>query len=184
MTRVWLIRHGESTRAPGTVVGVTDPPLSEQGLAQARVLAVAMAARPLVRVVSSDRQRALETARIVAEPHSLPVDSTLALREIDFGAWEGRSLADLWSEEPDAARAWEQDISSTPPSFGESLHDLEGRVAMFWAGLTPLPPRGEVAIVAHRGSLAVLRALISGSTVADAFRVELDLGAAIPVVAG
>jgi broad specificity phosphatase PhoE len=54
---------------------------------------------------------------------------------------------------------------------------------MFWAALGPLPPRGEVAIVAHRGSLAALRALITGSTTADAFASELALGAAIPVIA-
>jgi broad specificity phosphatase PhoE len=168
----------------GTAIGVTDPPLSDQGLADARVLAATMAARPLVRVLSSDRLRALLTARIVAQPHRLDVESSAALREIDFGAWEGRSLADLWSEEPEAAKAWELDIRSTPASFGESLNDLEGRVAMFWAGLRPLPPHGEVAIVAHRGSLAALRALIGGSTIADAFASELGLGAAIEVVAG
>jgi broad specificity phosphatase PhoE len=183
VTSVWLIRHAESTRAPGTAIGVTDPPLSDQGVAQARVLAATLAPRPLVRVVSSDRQRALATARIVAQPHHLEVESSAALREIDFGVWEGRSLADLWAEEPDAAKAWEQDIRSTPPSFGESLYDLERRVAMFWAALGPLPPVGEVAIVAHRGSLAALRALITGSTTADAFASELALGAAIPVIA-
>jgi len=184
VTRVWLIRHAKSTHAPGTAIGATDPPLSDQGLADARALAATMAARPLVRVVSSDRLRAIATARIVAEPHRLRVESSAALREIDFGAWEGRSLADLWSEEPEAAKAWELDIRSTPPSFGETLQDLENRVAMFWVGLRPLPPHGEVAIVAHRGSLAALRALITGSTVADAFASELELGAAIELVAG
>jgi len=183
VTRVWLIRHGESMRAEGTAISVTDPPLTDQGLADAHILAATMAARPLVRVLSSDRERALATARVVAEPHRLQVESSAALREIDFGAWEGRSLADLWSEEPEAAKAWELDIRSTPASFGESLRDLEGRVAKFWAGLQPLPRRGEVAIVAHRGSLAALRALITGSTVADAFASELELGAAVQVVA-
>lgn len=184
MTRVWLIRHAASTRVPGTAIGISDPPLSKDGVVEARSLAATLASRPLVRVLSSDRQRALHTARIVARPHGLAVECGAALREIDFGAWEGRSLADLWAEEPDAAKAWEQDIRSTPPTFGESLHDLESRVAMFWSGIQPLPTRGEVAVVAHRGSLAALRALITGSTIADAFRHELELGAATAVVAG
>jgi broad specificity phosphatase PhoE len=182
VTRVWLIRHAASTRLPGTAIGVTDPPLSEEGFEQARVLAADMARRRLVRVVSSDRQRALATAHLVAQPHGLAVESTKDLREIDFGAWEGRPLADLWSEEPHAAKAWEQDIRSTPPSFGESVQDLERRVAKFWAAVQ-LPPHGDVAIIAHRGSLAALRALIMGSSVADEFASELELGAAIAVFA-
>jgi alpha-ribazole phosphatase len=184
VSRVWLIRHAASEQVPGTAIGVTDPALSEQGLAQAYALADTMAGRPLVRVLSSDRQRALATARIVAQPHGLVVESCAGLREIDFGVWEGRSLADLWSEDLDAAKAWELDFRSTPPGFGESLPDLERRVATFWAALRPLPARGELAIVAHRGSLAALRALITGSTVADAFASEHELGTAIEVVAG
>ncbi len=184
MSRVWLIRHAATEQVPGTAIGVTDPPLSDEGLAQAHVLADTMAGRPLVRMISSDRQRALATARIVAQLHGLAVESCAALREIDFGVWEGRSLADLWWEDPDAAKAWELDFRSTPPGFGESLHDLERRVATFWAALWPLPARGELAIVAHRGSLAALRALITGSSVGDAFASQLQLGMAIEVVAG
>lgn len=184
MTRIWLIRHAESIRVPGSVIGVTDPPLSEAGVEQARSLGEAMAAHPLVRVLSSDRERALATARQVARPHGLSVEPAAALREIDFGAWEGRNLADLWSEEPDAAMAWEEDLRSSPPSFGESVSDLERRVSTFWSSLRPLPSVGEVAIVAHRGSLAVLQALITGSLISETFASGLALGAAEAVFAG
>jgi len=121
VTRVWLIRHGASTAARASAIGATDPPLSDEGHAQAHLVAALMKGRPLMRVLSSDRERALETARIVAALHRLPVEATDALRELDFGAWEGRSLGDLWSEEPEAARAWDMDIRRTPASFGESV---------------------------------------------------------------
>lgn len=183
MIRVWLIRHAASTALPGSAVGATDPPLSEQGYEQARRLAASMASRPLVRILSSDRQRALGTARIVAGPHQLAVEPFEALREIDFGAWEGRSLSDLWLEEPDAAKAWTDDMRAVPPSFGETLEDLERRVSDCWDSLMPLPDRGEIAVVAHGGSLAVLRALITGETVADALATRLELGAVVAVTA-
>lgn len=178
MTRVWLIRHAESTGLPGSANGAGDSPLSDQGLGQARRLASMLASHSLVRIISSDRLRALATAEMVARPHGLVVEPTQALREIDFGAWEGRSLSDLWSEEPLAAKAWEDDIRLTPPSFGESVDDLERRVAMFWDSMRPLPRVGEIALVAHRGSLAVLRTVITGETVADAFAAGLELGGA------
>jgi glucosyl-3-phosphoglycerate phosphatase len=179
VTRVWLIRHGASTASPALAIGVSDPPLSDLGRAQARNLAVALSARPLVRVISSDLRRAMETATIVAAQHRIAVETSAALREIDFGTWEGRDLRDLWSEDPAAAGAWEKDIRLTPRDFGESVSDLEHRVAAFWRHSLPLPDTGEVAIVGHGGSLAALRALISHAATATAVGSRLDLGAMI-----
>ncbi len=179
MSRIWLIRHAQSSGLPGVAIGAGDPSLNDPGRAQARRLAATMAARPLVRIVCSDRQRALETARIVAEQHGLDVETTDALREIDFGDWEGRFLGDLRSEEPLAAKAWEDDIRVTPPGFGESLADLERRVEVLWASMQPLPVRGEVAFVGHQGSLAVLRSAITGESVSEAFATRLGLAGAV-----
>jgi len=184
MSRVWLIRHAASTAAVGLAIGATDLPLSDVGREQALRLGAEMASRRLVRIVSSDRRRALETASIVAVPHSsVRVESNAALREIDFGTWEGRSLSDLWVEDPGAAKAWEDDIQATPASFGESADDLAQRVVAFWRSVQPLPEAGELAIVGHRGSLAILRALITGETIPDAFAAGLGLGSAVALVA-
>ena len=85
MSRAWLIRHAASTALPGLAVGATDPPLRDHGRVQAAGLAALMAKSPLVRILSSDRRRAVDTARAVARPHGLAVELTEALREIDFG---------------------------------------------------------------------------------------------------
>lgn len=154
------------------------------GRAQACRLAVALAARPLVRVISSDLKRALETATAIAAPHGLAVEPTAALREIDFGTWEGRDLSELWLEDSAAARAWEQDVRITPPAFGEDVSDLERRVGSFWRESSPLPAAGEIAIVGHGGSLAALRALISHEPIATTIASRLDLGAMVGVDAG
>lgn len=183
MTQVWLVRHGFTTALSGVAVGSTNPPLSDQGLDQARRLARELASRPLARVLSSDLERALVTARAIAAPHRLVVDSTPALREIDFGAWEGRALADLWREDPDTAKAWEGDFRATPSSFGESVADLEGRVERFWRSIEASVADSEIAVVGHRGSLAVLRAVITGESVAEAFAGGLSPAEAVRVVA-
>ena len=177
MRRVWLVRHGASTASPGLAIGVSDPPLSEVGRAQAHSAADALAARPLVRVFSSDLRRALETARIIAARHRLLVESSPALREIDFGTWEGRDLSELWLEDSAAARSWELDVRQTPRSFGEDVISLERRVAAFWRGT--LPAAGEVAIVGHGGSLAALRSLISHEPLAQSIASRLEPGGMI-----
>lgn len=137
---------------------------------------------PLTRVLSSNLRRALATADAIATPHRLVVESWPALREIDFGAWEGRALGDLWSEDPGAAKAWEDDIRATPPTFGEDLAHLERRVVDFWREVSPLNG-GEVAIVGHRCSLAVLRACVTGESLEEAFSTQLAMGEAVALVA-
>ena len=184
MTRVWLIRHGASTSLAGLAIGALDPPLSDLGRVQAQTLAAKLAARPLVRVISSDLRRAAETATIIAARHRLVVECTRALREIDFGAWEGRDLSDLWSEDAAAARSWEQDVRLTPPAFGENVGDVERRVADFWRRTLTLPAAGEIAVVGHGGSLAVLRALISGEPIADTIASRLAIASMVALDAG
>jgi broad specificity phosphatase PhoE len=181
---VWLVRHAASTLPSGLAIGFTDPALSNVGRVQAHRVALELAVRPLVRILSSDLRRASETAGMIAMPHRLSVETTPALREIDFGAWEGRWLSDLWVDEPASAAAWEQNVGITPPSFGESLGQLEHRVAVFWDSLQPLPSDGEVAIVAHGGSLAVLTSLITRRRIEDCLAMRLDPCGVVEVTFG
>ena len=166
--RVWLVRHGATIAPPGVAIGSSDPPLSEAGRAQADELADRLASAQLTRVISSDLVRAIETARPIAARHGLAVEPVRALREIDFGEWEGRALTALWSEE-------EASFRNTPRGFGETFTDLEFRVTGWWHTVLAAL-EGEVAIIAHRGSLAVLSAAITGCSVEAAFADRIEPG--------
>lgn len=178
--RLWLIRHAEAAAAPGVAVGWSDPPLSEPGERRARELAAELAATELTAVYSSDLRRALRTAELIAAPHGLAVLAAPELRELDFGAWEGRALGELWTEEPESATAWERDLRQTPPSFGETVAELEERVRRFAGG--PLAGgRGPIAIVGHHGSLAALRTVLTGCGFAAAWASPCVPGVAVPL---
>ncbi len=122
--------------------------------------------------------RAINTAKKIGAAHKLPVQIDSRLRELDFGAWEGRRLADLWIEEPEAASAWERDLRATPLSFAEDVAQMEARVAAFWQDASARA-RGALAVVAHRGSLAVLQALATGAPVDSIFAAGFELGTAV-----
>lgn len=122
----WLVRHGATTAPAGVAIGSSDPPLSAEGVAQARAVGERLTSRPITAVYATDSLRAIETASAIGAHHRLSgvqVDSRL--RELDFGRWEGRELAELWTEEPEAAMTWEKDLRATPSSFGESVSQLE-----------------------------------------------------------
>lgn len=165
---VWLARHGAAIGTGEVAIGWSDPPLSPTGREQAEALASSLAPRRVRAVHTSDLRRARETAECVAARHAVTATVTSDLRELNFGAWEGRRLSALWTELPDEAQAWEADIRSTPSQFGESVRDLERRVrrfrdALFAQGLT------EVVVVAHHGSLAALEATLTGAEFAAAW---------------
>jgi broad specificity phosphatase PhoE len=84
VTEVLLIRHGQQEYdADGPVGDLIDPPLSEQGRLQARLLGQALSTTTLDAVYTSTLRRARDTAEAVAEHHSLKVDIVPDLREVE-----------------------------------------------------------------------------------------------------
>jgi probable phosphoglycerate mutase len=49
-------------------------------------------------MVTSDLARAIDTARVVNEPHQLDMDITPLLRERDWGDFTGRYIPDIQDE--------------------------------------------------------------------------------------
>src|SRR4029078_7240591 len=85
--RVLLARHGQSEwNAVGRWQGQADPPLSDLGRKQALVAADRIGTVDVI--VSSDLERAVQTAFIISEALGVgPVITNELLRERDAGEW-------------------------------------------------------------------------------------------------
>lgn len=119
MRRLVLIRHA-TTAAVRRAAFPVDEPLDDAGLAAA----AALAGRPGPgEALCSPSLR----ARATAEALELDATPVPALRECDFGAWSGRTLADVHATEPDAMAAWLRDAEARPHG-GESLAAFARRV--------------------------------------------------------
>lgn len=95
-TTLYLVRHGETVdNAQQIMQGQTQGELNEKGWAQAAEVCEQLRGVHLDAVVSSDLKRSVDTARIIAEPHGLPVHETPLLRERDWGDFTGRFIPDL-----------------------------------------------------------------------------------------
>lgn len=161
-----LVRHGP-THAK-TMIGWTD---LAADLSDTAALARLSAHLPRhATLISSDLIRARATADILACPQRprLPDDS--ALREINFGLWEGRGFAEVLAEAPDHIRAfWETPGDIAPPD-GESWNRVVARVAK---ALGRLPP-GDTIVVCHFGAiLAALQSCLS-LTATQVFAHKID----------
>ncbi|MCH8025397.1 MAG: histidine phosphatase family protein [Chloroflexi bacterium] len=82
VTEVLLVRHAEQARdLSGKMGDLRDPPLSERGREQARLVGESLSATHLDAVFSSGLQRALNTAEAIAGHHELEVKVIEDLRE-------------------------------------------------------------------------------------------------------
>ena len=117
------MRHG-STTATRASAFPADEALDGHGRAAAAALGAVLAERP-ADVLSSPSGRCRETAAVAGLP-APAIDPALA--ECDFGAWAGRTLADVHASDPEAVVAWMTDPDAAPHG-GESLTRFARRVA-------------------------------------------------------
>src|SRR2546430_14736419 len=107
-TRLFLVRHGATVlTAEDRFAGATDVQLSDEGREQARRLAERLGEEKIAAVFASPLGRTVETARIIAEPHGLGVESRDGLREISHGRWEQMTRKEVEERFPEEAAAWE-----------------------------------------------------------------------------
>src|SRR3546814_16845958 len=91
--RLILMRHGETGwNAEARLQGQDNSSLSERGIEQARRLRTFVRALKPARVVTSDLDRARQTAELIAHG-DCPSDPIL--RECNMGSWTGRTKPDL-----------------------------------------------------------------------------------------
>jgi len=160
VTTLLLVRHGETDwNRDGRWQGHSDTPLNEAGREQARRLAAEV--REVDVVYSSDLVRARETAEIIASELGLDVQTDARLRERGFGAWEGRTSAEIETEFSDQHARW---LAGEAPGAAdaEPFGDFGARVQAFVADVLDRHPDETVLVVAHGGSGRVVAALAQG----------------------
>ena len=150
MARLLLVRHGESTwNARGRWQGWADPPLTDLGRAQAE--AAAPAAAPVDAVVSSDLQRALVTAELMAAVLDVgAVHVEADLRERDVGDFTGLTRAEIEERWPGVLSQGNASIARDP-RFGETVEALATRVNGALARLAATFAGRRVLVVTHGG---------------------------------
>ena len=157
-TDLLVVRHGQSEwNAIGRWQGHADPPLSELGRRQAYVAAASIGA--VDGIISSDLQRAVETAAIIAQQIGVgPVMVDQRLRERDAGEWTGLGRAEIDKGWP----GWVAD--ERRPNGFEDAESVLTRVVEAFTAIREASPGGSLLVVTHGG---VIRALAQSQGLAD-----------------
>jgi probable phosphoglycerate mutase len=139
---IFVVRHGETELNAARVIQMPTTPLSPRGRRQAARVAARLAPLGVVRILTSDLVRAIETAEAIAARTGAPILVDPLLRERDFGDIRGTPYHEL-GRDPFAP-------DYHPPN-GESWATFHTRVATAWEAVVRVAAEtpGNLAVVTH-----------------------------------
>ena len=175
VTTILVVRHGESeSNRDGRFAGHVESSLTERGRAQARALGDRLAETAITRIVSSDLERARETAELVGGSRSLPVVTDARLREMSFGEWEGMVEAEIverWAEDWEAVLRPKAEFRAPG---GESLRELRARMSAVYGEFVEAAVGESVLMVTHGNAIAALLASLLQIPYANSWRFQVS----------
>jgi len=165
--------------------GTLDMPLSAAGTAAATRAGETLAKDPPTMLYASTDEAAEETARIVGVACNLKPKSLSGLGNIDMGLWQGRLAEEIRDTQPRLHRQWQDNPWSVAPPEGELLEEACERVEAALEKIFKRHPSGTVAMVVPRPLDAIVMWLVSGRSMGDLWRFDLeaDLVDTLPVAA-
>ena len=150
MTDLVLVRHGQTVwHAENRYAGSSDVALTTHGREQAAQLAGWARTARLTAVWASPLSRARITATACADVTGVPLQIDERLRELDFGAAEGLTSAEMKGRFPDAFEAFRADPVANHLPDGEDPVKAADRFTACLHDLAQQHPDGRVLVVAH-----------------------------------
>lgn len=169
-TTLDFIRHGEPVGGR-RYRGQIDDPLSEKGWAQMR--AAVGEHRPWSRIVSSPLSRCQAFAEELARRHGLPMHFDARLKEVGFGAWEGKTVMQLNAEDPEQLPRFLEDPINARPADAEALQDFFERVSSGIEDLLKQYTDEHVLVVCHAGVIRMAMAHGLNMPLENAYRIHV-----------
>ena len=176
MSKLFLVRHGDTElNSAERYWGRSDVKLSAAGIGQAERLRDRLAVEKIDAVYSSNLERALVTAEIIASGRQLAVITCAELREVNFGQLEGLNFSEISRLYPEVAKLWVERSSKLKYPGGESLVKFNNRVSKFLSRLDKHTVGETILIVAHAGVLRTLVCQLLGIDPQRRWQFRLDL---------
>jgi probable phosphoglycerate mutase len=180
---IYYLRHGETDwNRTGRLQGTLDIPLNDLGREQAvhagRVLGGLLARdgrnKNGLPFVASPLGRARVTMELARTQLQLPPSDYALderLREIGYGTWEGRTLAEAEAQDPDVYARRLQDKWTVGSPGGETYLDVQRRMQAWYDDL-----RTDTVAVAHGGTARALMVALGFETPQSAADLYIEQG--------
>ena len=180
--RVDLVRHGE-TKMPGVLLGRTEAELSDAGWWQFERQTENLR---FDAIVASPRMRARLPAEALAAARGVTLSLDEGWSEMDFGAWDGREVAELNADATTAAAlmAMYQSADSDGPPGGETWRGVQMRVGRAIDRLFALGADSQVLVSTHAGAIRAALASACGMPFASLWAFRIGYGTRVTLQLG
>ena len=175
-TVIFLIRHGETPLTPMKKFsgdGPINPHLTEEGLAQAGLLAAAVAELKPEIIISSPLNRTRQTAEAISNATGLPIFFDESWIECSFGIWDGMSIDEVKEKYPADYQAWVSSTTFSAPE-GESYDTVSIRINAALDAIVATYPGQSVAVVTHNGTIKTAAKLAVGAPPESIFHIDVS----------
>lgn len=163
MTTIVFVRHGQTQdNLAGVFQGQTGRGLDDTGRAQAARLADRLRGRRFAALVTSDLDRARETATILQQAIGLEALIDPTLREIDVGGWAGLTAEEAKARFPQEHADW-RDGKDVRRGGGESYSEVAARIEAATRRQVDLHPGETILLVSHGTAIRAFSASVVGA---------------------
>ncbi len=166
-----LMRHGSPIGGKMYRGHSIDHPLSEQGWQQMRDSIGDY--DQWDQIITSPMLRCYDFAQEVSHRHNIPLQVIDNLKEVSFGAWEGKNADDIEQKE---FLAFYHDPLNNRPAGSEPLEDFINRVVQSWKTVLQEYHDKHLLIVAHAGVIRAIIAHILYSEVMGMYKISVENG--------
>jgi len=175
-TQIDIIRHGEPEGGRRYRGHGIDDPLSKIGWQQMRNAIPENP--PWDHIISSPLLRCLKFSEALADSMSIQFTVNDNLKEIGFGAWEGRTPEDIKSNEGDALERFLQDPVNNRPPGAEALDEFTSRVWTVYEEVAEKYRGQRVLMVGHAGVVRAITSKVLGMSLDDVYsRLKVEYAA-------
>lgn len=159
---VIFLRHGQTLfNKEHKFQGVSDAPLTDEGIQQAKAMGTFLKAYHPAKYILSPLPRVYQTYSYIRESADAPYDINPALSEISYGAWEGLTKQQASQDHLWHIREGNRFSFIHPGSYenkpGESYKQLYERLQPFFSEVFKKHGHENIAVIAHQGVMVAAK---------------------------
>lgn len=173
--KLYLLRHGQTPFSKDNMFcgAGLDPELTPEGAEMAQAFAAAYKSTAWNVVLASPLRRTIATAQPLCEADGLAMETREDLKEIQYGAWEGKTVEDVNREFHDDYIRWSADPAWNAPTGGEPAVAISRRTMRVTEEIRQRFTTGNVLVVSHKATIRILLCSLLGIDVGR-FRYRLS----------
>lgn len=161
--KIFFLRHGETFYSrTGGYCGSLDPDLTPEGQRMAQAFAQAHTAHLWKGLYVSPMRRTLQTIAPLAQALGLDTIKADGLKELDYGAWEGKTIQQVKVEYPRDYQHWLTEPAWNPPTGGESGVQVANRAMEVIRVIQAVHTTGNILVVSHKATIRLMLCSLLG----------------------